>query len=217
MEAVSSEINETESPLPSDTNIAYETCARFMKQISEQMITITSKQDKISEQLIGIQEQVLDKISLLTQAHERNDKEFTQVHRDFVEFMRIQDSMQAELEQHRSNLFRQLFDPILSAIAHIYADYIGNVGKIDDPKLRNNMSNMFDDIEQILTENGVEAHISTVGEQVSKRFSRIRDKVSTANKELHGTVIRSHNTGFHIGPRVLVPENVDVYIFDANL
>ncbi|AEF81314.1 nucleotide exchange factor GrpE [Leadbettera azotonutricia] len=170
----------------------YEECARLMNEIQNQILMITSAQDK-------------------------NDQDMIQIHRDFAAFMRIQDNMQAELEQHRSGLFRQLLDPVLSAISRIYADYANNLERLEDQKLRKNFGNMFGDIEQLLTENGVESYLSVIGGQVSKRYSRIRGKVPTADKELHGTVVKSYNTGFHIGPRVLVPEAVDVYFFDSTI
>jgi molecular chaperone GrpE (heat shock protein) len=153
-------------------------------------------------------------ILMITEAQDRNDQYLTQMHKDFYQFMRIQDSMQEELEGYRAGLFRQLLDPVLSTIGRVYNDNIVNVEKIEDAKLRKNFSCLFDDLEQILTENGVDIHTSTPGESFSAKYCRVKNKIPTEEKGLHGKIIKSYNKGFHIGPRVLAAENVDVYVYD---
>jgi molecular chaperone GrpE (heat shock protein) len=159
-----------------------------------------------------IQKQIL----MITEAQDRNDQDMKQIHRDFYQFMQIQDKMQEELEKHRGGLFQQLLDPVLKTIGRIYNDNIVNVEKIEDVKLRKNFSCLFDELEQILIENSVEVYVSESGKPFSPKYCRVKNKIPTSDKGLHGTVIKSYSKGFHIGPRILAPENVDVYVFDSS-
>jgi molecular chaperone GrpE (heat shock protein) len=159
-----------------------------------------------------IQKQIL----MITETQDRNHQDMIQLHRDFYQSMQVQNSMQEELEKHRAGIFRQLLDPVLTAIARIYNDNMVNLEKIEDPKLRQNFKYLFDDLEQVLTENGIEVYVSGPEASFSPKYCKIRNKIPTSDKALHGKVIKSYNKGFYTGPRVLAPEFVDVYVFDAN-
>jgi molecular chaperone GrpE (heat shock protein) len=159
-----------------------------------------------------IQKQIL----MITETQDRNHQDMVQLHKDFYQSMQVQNSMQEELEKHRAGLFRQLLEPVLTAIGRIYNDNIVNLEKIEEPKLWKNFKYLFDDLEQVLTENGVEVYVSGPGASFSPKYCKIRNKIPTVDKALHGKVIKSYNKGFHTGPKVLAPELVDVYIFDTN-
>jgi molecular chaperone GrpE (heat shock protein) len=143
-------------------------------------------------------------------------EDMKQLHRDFYQFMQIQDKMQEELEKHRRGLFQQLLDPVMKTIGRIYNDNIINLERIEDVKLRKNFGCLFDDLEEILIENGVEVYVSENGKPFSPRYCRVKKKIPTDNRELHGTVVKSYSKGYYIGPRVLAPESVDVYVFNGN-
>jgi molecular chaperone GrpE (heat shock protein) len=91
-----------------------------------------------------------------------------------------------------------------------------NAEDLKDQRLKNNFSNLFSDLLQLLEENDVEKHESNPGDKYSPKFCKIGKKIPAAEKEQHGTVIKSLSPGFHIGNRVLIPENVEVYIFNNN-
>jgi molecular chaperone GrpE (heat shock protein) len=167
--------------------------------------------DEFGPMMNEIQKQIL----MIARSQDRNDQKLTQIDKDFYQFIKIQDGMQEELEKHRAGLFRQLLDPLLSTIGRIYNENIVNVEKIEDAKLRKNFKYLFEELEQVLTENGVEVYTSAPGDSFSAKYCRIQKKIPTDKKEFHGKVKESHNKGFHIGPRVLAPENVDVYVFDS--
>ncbi|GHV93998.1 hypothetical protein AGMMS50293_03180 [Spirochaetia bacterium] len=174
----------------------FETCERMMNEISRQILMITENQD-------------------------RNAQELKNLYTNYSSILRIHDKTADELDRHNKGLYRQLLDPILLGLARIYIDYLGNVERLkveqlEDPRLKDNFSNMFEDIKQLLNENDVETYESKAGDKYSPKFCKIVDKTQVSEKEQHGTVIKSRSPGFHIGNRVLIPENVEVYIFNNN-
>jgi molecular chaperone GrpE (heat shock protein) len=183
---------ESDSPRESP----FETCARMMNEISRQILMITENQD-------------------------RNSQELKNLYNNYTSILRMHDKTAEELEQHRKGLYRQLLDPVLIILARIYIDYLGNMERLnaeqlEDTKLKKNFSNMFDDILQLLEENDVETYVSKEGDQYSPKFCKIVKKTDAAEKERHSMVKESKSPGFRIGNRVLIPENVEVYIFNSN-
>jgi molecular chaperone GrpE (heat shock protein) len=184
----------TESGSPRES--PFEVCERMMNEISRQILMITENQD-------------------------RNGQELKNLYNSYTGILRLHDKAAEELERHRKGLYLQLLDPLLIALARIYIDYLGNVERLnaeqlEDQRLKNNFSNMFDEILQILEENDVKTHVTKAGEKWSPKFCKIGKKTPAAEKEQHGTVIQSISPGFYIDNRVLMPESVDVYIFTNN-
>jgi molecular chaperone GrpE (heat shock protein) len=174
----------------------FEVCERMMNEISSQIRMIAENQDRCGHELKNL-------------------------YNNYTSILRIHDKAAEELERHRKGLYRQLLDPMLIALAKIYIDYLDsmerlNAEQLGDPRLKKNFANMFDDILQILAENDVEIYVSKAGDKWSPKFCKIGKKTPAAEKEKHGTVIQSISPGFHIGNRVLIPENVEVYIFNNN-
>jgi molecular chaperone GrpE (heat shock protein) len=174
----------------------FEACERMMNEIHRQILMITENQD-------------------------RNGQELKNLYSNYSNILRLHDKTAEELDQHRQGLYRQLLDPVLSGLARIYIDYLGNLERLEredlkDTRLTNNFSNMFGDLLQLLEENDIEIHVSKIGDKYSPKFCKIGKKAQAAEREQHGTVVKSISPGFHIGNRVLVPENVEVYIFNNN-
>jgi molecular chaperone GrpE (heat shock protein) len=174
----------------------FETCERMMNEISRQILMITENQD-------------------------RNEQELKNLYNNYSSILRMHDKMAEELDQHRQGLYRQLLDPVLSGLARIYIDYMGNIERLEreeleDTRLTNNFSNMFGDILQLMEENDIEIYASNIGDKYSPKFCKIGKKTQASEQEQHGTVVKSISPGFHIGNRVLVHENVEVYIFNNN-
>ncbi|MDR0663163.1 MAG: nucleotide exchange factor GrpE [Spirochaetaceae bacterium] len=183
---------ELESPGES----SFEVCGRMMNEISRQILMITENQDRSGEELKNL-------------------------YNSYTSILRLHDKAAEELEQHRKGIYRQLLDPMLIALARIYIDYLGNMERLneeqlEDTRLKKNFSNMFDDILQILAENDVETYVTKAGDKWSPKFCKIGKKTDTSEEYQHGAVIQSISPGFHIGNRVLIPENVEVFIFNNN-
>jgi molecular chaperone GrpE (heat shock protein) len=169
----------------------------------------------------GMMNEIQRQILMITENQDHNGQELKNLYNNYSNILRLHDKAAEELDRHRKGLYRQLLDPVLIALARIYIDYLDNIERLnaeqlEDPRLKKNFSNMFEDILQLVEENDVETYVSKTGDKWSPKFCKIGKKTDAAEKEQHGIVIKSIKPGFHIGNRVLIPENVEVYIFNNN-
>lgn len=190
--------------------------------------------------------ELIEQIGMVAKNQDRNDRQITQSLRENANFqIQVRQGMQKELDEYKRNESKEVFAPILEALATVYIEYqtvfnkkmkpVLNIDKTtnlendlekkenvapesqDLIEVRKNLESMFEDIREILEDNGAEIVKSEVGEKRKPRLCKIIHKISTAQEEKHNTIAKSIRDGVVLGRQILCNEYVDVYIYDKGL
>jgi hypothetical protein len=125
-------------------------------------------------------------------------------------------TLQSELGKYRNIENERAFDGILEEIASIYSNYehiLDIVKEIDNPKLRKNVTYLFEELVQILEARNINRYKSELGKKRNARYCQVVDRKETQDESLRDTVFESQNSGFYNGNRALIKERVVVYSF----
>ncbi len=125
-------------------------------------------------------------------------------------------NMQAELEEYRKVDKGRAFDDILGAIARIYGNNETLEEEVAEPKAKKGVRYLLLDLADLLEAYGVGMQKSKPGDKRNPRFCQVLERIPTADRALHDTVVLSHNTGFYIENRPIIKERVDIYLFREN-
>ena len=126
-------------------------------------------------------------------------------------------AVQEELDHYHTVEKGRLFDDILRETAHIYTENIGILERIDDEKIRKQLSHMFSDILQLIESSGASVYRSNQGDKRNPRYCQIVEKIPTGDQSKHDTVAESLSDGFYIDNRPLAKELINVYSYSAEL
>lgn len=119
--------------------------------------------------------------------------------------------MNADIERYRKQENGLIFDDLLRGIASVCCNYGTLPDETDDPKLKRTLELLFIELEELMEAYGVEKEQTAPGQQRRPKFTRSRTLVPTGDPALQGVIVKSHNPCYHIGNRVLVMEDADIY------
>lgn len=198
------------------------------------LMSENSEEDN-AENSANIQELVkdlIDKVEIVAKNQDRNDKQITQTLRENANFqIQVRQGMQKELEDYKKVDRKEVFVPVLRDLAMTYVGYKSSVlqkfdeilnGEQDEiinkvAKLQQLVDTIFDELQEVLEDNGAEIVNSKIGDARKARQCKIMRKIPTGDKDLHNTVARSTRDGVILGRQVLCNEYVDVYVYDETL
>ena len=157
-------------------------------------------------------------ISDIAAKQDRNDRQLSQTLRENAAFqVQVRQGMQKDIDSYKEQLSSGRFDPILKEIATVYVEY---QGLLDDGSMsersRKNISAMFEQLGDILTDYGAEIRNSEPGRLRQTRVTKVIGKIPTGDSEKHNTVAVSRKPGVIKDRVVLYPEFVDIYVYDPN-
>lgn len=131
------------------------------------------------------------------------------------------DRMHSELQRYKEDLYFKLIKPILvdvlemrDSIIRMAEMYAGKPEGQQDIPLKT-FSNYAYDLQEILEKNGIEIFRSEPGGDYIPLRQRVVKKLPTADETLHGKVAQSITSGYLNGDKVLSPEKVSVYVYEA--
>lgn len=163
------------------------------------------------------QEEISDMLKRIEELQQVNNRKLTEMDRKYHNsFADVITRQQAELDMFREGLGRNAVNGILRSVSELYSNYEGYSQCEDLHKVRLGFDSLLEELLQLLHENGVSEYKSAVGDRYSVKFCKPFDKIKTAGKEKHCTVIESRNVGFYIDKTVLVPERVKIYVYDES-
>lgn len=170
----------------------------------------------------NIQIQLLDSINhqleTVNASEQKVFSEIREIHRLYHnEFAGRLTSMQDELEHYRKIDKGRIYDDILGSLARLFSNNESLSDEIQDPKIKKAVRYLLLDIEDVLNEYGMSMIKSNPGDKRDPRHCQIHDRILTEDPSLHDIVVKSYNTGFHIGNRTIIKEKVDIYYFDRTI
>lgn len=174
----------------------------------------SKEKDNANEVLVCLQEKMEQSISL------QRELEFKviQTLKENANFqIQVRQNMQKELEDVKKKLSGDIFIPLLKEIAELYVEWKDVINELDDGIAKKKVVGIFEVLQEILEEYGCEFGTSEVGCKRRPKYSKLKNKILTGNKEKHETVVKSHNPWIVKEPFVLYPEFVDVYVYDSSL
>ena len=175
-----------------------------MRLLEEEVTALTKQQMEMQMQITNMNNNIAKQTGLLTRCLNENEKFQIQVRQN----------MYQELEQLKKQVDGGHLIPILNAIADLYSEYHSILFLEDLPeRTQNNLEAMFDQLQELLEENGAEIFQSKVGDQRANRRCRVISTIPTSNPELHNTIAAVKRCGVMLGTQVLTREWVDVYVY----
>lgn len=131
------------------------------------------------------------------------------------------DRMHSELQRYKEDLYFKLIKPILvdvlemrDSIIRMAEMYAAKPEGQQDIPLKT-FSNYAYDLQEILEKNGIEIFRSEPGGDYIPLRQRVVKKLPTTDETLHGKVAQSITSGYLNGDKVLSPEKVSVYVYEA--
>lgn len=131
------------------------------------------------------------------------------------------DRMHSELQRYKEDLYFKLIKPILvdvlemrDSIIRMAELYAAKPEGQQDIPLKT-FSNYAYDLQEILEKNGIEIFRSEPGGDYIPLRQRVVKKLPTTEEALHGKVAQSITSGYLNGDKVLSPEKVSVYVYEA--
>ncbi len=175
-----------------------------MRLMEEELSALTRQQIDMQEQIASVNGDISKQVGLLTRCLNENEKFQIQVRQN----------MYQELEQLKKQVAGGHLIPILKAIADLYSEYRSILFQEELPKrTQNNLEAMFDQLQELLEENGAEIFQSKVGDHRATRRCRVISTIPTSDSELHNTIAVVKRCGVMLGTQVLTREWVDVYVY----
>ena len=128
--------------------------------------------------------------------------------------VQVRQGMQHDIDELKTVQSGEYLNPLLKEIAGIYSDYYFMMSdKEISPKMKNNLSALFEQIADLLCEYGAEVSVSKPGTPRNMRTTKIIHKVPTENQAQHNTGALSRKPGIIKGRAVLSYETLDVYVY----
>ena len=128
------------------------------------------------------------------------------------------DTLQAEVASYRRREDTDVLLPLIKPLVEILSRYEFVIDQIQDPKARNNVASLFDDINELLEDKGVEMCERTpaFGAFVARTSTKAAKSRRTLDPALVGRVARSVSPGYTIEAegermRMLVQERVETF------
>lgn len=134
---------------------------------------------------------------------------------------KIVDQMHAELQKYKEDMYSQLIRPVLIDIIGVRDSIKRNVkikAALPEEEQKVDLKFFGDyayDLEDILDKNNVIIYSSKEGDSFTPIRQKVLKKIPTPVEELHGKIAESISDGYEFGGRVVVPEKVDVYLYEA--
>ena len=167
----------------------------------------------------SVKDFIKEKSELVEDKIERQDKKLMQTLRENANFqVQVRQGMQKDIDAYKKQVRGDFLLPILREIANIYIDniYVLNDEGIPE-RTKNNLSSMFEQLEECLNEYGAEIVQSKVGTVRKLQTTKVISKVATGEREKHNTIALSRRPGIVKDNSVLVHEFVDIFVFDESL
>lgn len=166
--------------------------------------------------------QILDEVSSVLAKIEENGETYQNLEQKVIQTLRensnfqiqVRQNMQKELEDAKKKLSGDIFIPLLKEIAELYVEWQDVLNDLDDEVAKKKVKGMFDILEEILEEYGCDFGTSNIDSKRKTKYSKLKNKIPTGDKEKHETVAKSYNSWIVKEPFVLYPEYVDVYVYD---
>lgn len=168
-------------------------------------------------------EDVTALLSSLSQKMDEMNDLFTEKIKRSASDDRVIADMHNELEMYKDDFYRKLLKPILLDLI----DFRDSITKLATAKRQKPQSEQiiplktFEmyalDILDILERYGALSYNSTEGDDFTPIKQKIARTVATGDKELHGKIAESLSDGYLFEEKVLIPERVAAYSYDANL
>jgi hypothetical protein len=130
------------------------------------------------------------------------------------------DRLHDELQSYKSDLLKKTTRPLLSALIKLHGDIIRLIGGIEreDPtkltvdRIVGLFSNFRDEIEDLLSDQGVHSFRDTVNDRFDARRQSSVGTVETVEVELIGRIAEHVRPGFEQGASIIDKEKVTVYV-----
>lgn len=169
---------------------------------------------ELAEKLLAVTEE----LKRSTEAQRDLERKVIQTLKENANFqIQVRQNMQKELEEAKKKLSGDIFVPLLKDIAELYIEWQDVLNDLEPGVAKNKVTSIFDILRDILEENGCEFGSSDIDTKRRPKYSQLKNKVPTGEKERHETIAGSHNPWIVKEPFVLYPEKVDVYVYDEKL
>lgn len=134
---------------------------------------------------------------------------------------KVIDRMHKELQQYKQDLYAQILRPVLLDIAATRDSILTTVAQRTANGQTEIPASIFStytegDLYDILEKNEVEVYHSKPGAAFDALRQRAIHKTPTQDAALHGKIASSFSSGYLYRNRVLSPEKVSVYVFQAS-
>lgn len=178
-------------------------CEVHTSQMLGRVDRVLENQDEIRSQLQALQSMFEARIQYT--AHEE----------------RIVDQMHCELQKYKEDLYAQLVRPILMDVIEVRDSIIRmsaafEVKPVEEQNIPlKTFSDYTYDLQDILERNAVEIYRGSPGESFRPIEQKIIKKVATNDEALHGKVAQSLSNGYRYNGRILSPEKVVAYVYEA--
>lgn len=134
---------------------------------------------------------------------------------------KVIDNMHKELEKYKKDMYSQLLRPVLlsiidvrESIIRLSKDYLAKAdGEQDIPN--KTFADYAFDLQDILEENSIEIYSSDIGSDFVPLKQKVLKKIPTEDANLHGKISESMSDGYKYYDKVIFPEKVSVYIYEA--
>ena len=162
-------------------------------------------------------DELSDNIISIKDITERTNREMRELHKLYhTEFAGRLKRMQDELDSFHEIERGRVFDDVLREVALVYSNNVKSIESVSDEKIRKQLGYMFEDLLQIVQNNGVTVLKSKEGDKRNTKHCQVLERITTDDLNKHDTVARSVSTGFYLDNRTLVKEMIDVYIYEES-
>lgn len=194
----------------------FESTEEVSETMEKQSNPFNEFSDKTLVDKIAELETVINSVAV---KQDRNDKQLIQTLRENANFqIQVRQGMQHDIDKLKEQLSGEQFNPILKEIAAIYVEH---QDLLEDESIaglsRKKLVALFEQMEDLLTDNGAEIKKSEIGDIRQTKSTKIIHKIPTVERDKHNTIAASRKPGVLKGHAVLYPEFVDVYIFDPSM
>lgn len=108
------------------------------------------------------------------------------------------------------------YNKILKSLCTIYSTYAFILDtEISDPKLRSNIEGLFEELDIVLEEYGVEKVTAKVGDEFDPVISKIAKRIPTSDPNLDKKVAAFKAPGFRKGKVIFSYIRADMYVYEA--
>lgn len=199
----------------------------FFQPVTDQ---ITSELEGIKESEASLQTVITSELDGIKEAEVSLRTEIGALHSLYhEEFAGRLRSMQAELDHYHDLDKGRAYDGILADIARIYDNYENlpeeleailedtqnDADQVSDRQICEDVRYLLSDLMDLIIQYGATPIRSKPGETRDLQHTQIIQRIPTDDPARHLTVAQSYNTGFRIGQRTIIKEQVNVYQYKA--